>query len=205
MKPNNNIDHERKFVFVHNPKAAGTSFRSWLGLSGKTNHIFPSKSVTKEIWDNYTIIVVVRNPITRLISSYKYHTNPEYLGGIYTKYPDLHSWSIEKYFDVFSTKEKFIIAPQSRYVTHNKSDKKPDFLLKMETLQMSELGEKLNIRGVPTIKNNAQNDVEVELSTALETKIVDFFGEDYVNFDYTPPKKLFFAKYLQRFGINVKI
>lgn len=54
--------------FGHNPKAAGMSFRKWLGFDGPGNHGVPTVNTPYELWNEYTVITTVREPLDRALS-----------------------------------------------------------------------------------------------------------------------------------------
>ena len=80
------ISHKRKFIFVHIPKNAGRSICQHLrsvepnpilihGIEGKADHAKPKniiESLGKSVWDEYFKFCFVRDPWSRLLSSYEY-------------------------------------------------------------------------------------------------------------------------------------
>lgn len=129
-----NIDCERKIIFIHNPKTAGTSLRNLFGMHGQILHYTPGFLVNKNMWEDFFVVTSVRNPIDRFISSYNYHTSEPYKGAYLAKYPNLKTWSPEKYFEIFKN-EPFAIIPQYRYMQHPHSEKQPDFVLRFEDIE----------------------------------------------------------------------
>jgi hypothetical protein len=186
------VNHQKKFIFVHNPKVAGTSLRRLLGLKGDISHLTPGLLVPKELWEEYFVIVAVREPVERLISSYNYHTSERYDGFYLKQYPDIKSWTIEKYFDIFS-KEPFGVIPQVNYLTHPLSDKKPDFIIRYENLDhdvarlMTVL--KLNHKELPLLNDsgNSVNKLKSISNKKLLNKLVSFYREDYRKLGYPLP------------------
>jgi len=68
-----NISHEHKCIFVHIPKAAGTSVKMALNLPGRGHP--PWQYFTEnfpEEWNSYIKFTVVRNPWDRVVSAYCY-------------------------------------------------------------------------------------------------------------------------------------
>ena len=67
------VDHKRKLIFVHIPKNAGTSIEKHCEMDD-TGHknwkYYYSKYVTE--WNEYTSFAVIRDPIDRFISCYRY-------------------------------------------------------------------------------------------------------------------------------------
>lgn len=74
------INHEKRLIFIHIPKTAGTSIYKSLGVKNSSfnNKFEAHKSIEchkkqyKEYWDSYLKFTVVRDPIDRFISAYKY-------------------------------------------------------------------------------------------------------------------------------------
>lgn len=129
------IDHDRKLLFIHIPKTGGTSLTSVLfPRQGETQH-FPASDLPKEQWENYFTFAFVRNPYERILSSYTYHVKSGYRGVFARKFPRLKSMSFQEYLETFvvpMTSPNFY--SQVRYVTHDQSEKKIDFVGRFERL-----------------------------------------------------------------------
>jgi hypothetical protein len=78
------IDHERKIILIHIPKCAGSSVeqlivgKDWWFIDPPTKHLTAQQMrqhYGENVWNTYYKIVVIRNPWTRLISSYLWHKN----------------------------------------------------------------------------------------------------------------------------------
>lgn len=59
----------RPVIFIHNPKAGGTSLGKYLGVKRRT-HVFPRDRLSERIWESTYSIVVVRDPFERFLSCY---------------------------------------------------------------------------------------------------------------------------------------
>jgi hypothetical protein len=75
----------RRAIFIHVPKAAGTSLRAVLGGYGRTTHLTPGYLCSKAAWANRVTIVAVRHPLKRFASSYRYHVLSDYRGALLTQ------------------------------------------------------------------------------------------------------------------------
>jgi len=130
-----NVLHERKLIFIHNPKCAGTSVKRALGMPAGTmaDHRIPSSLVHRKTWESYFSFVVVRNPFERLVSAYAYHTSPSYRGFFTKRYPQLKELDLPTYFDLMR-KEPTAIRPQVDYIAHGRSLKLVDRICRMERL-----------------------------------------------------------------------
>jgi hypothetical protein len=130
-----NVLHDRKLIFVHNPKCAGTSIKRVLGIPTgyAADHRIPAYMVHRRTWEEYFSFVVVRNPFERLVSSFTYHTSPTYDGFFIKRYPHLKELDLKAYFELMR-KEPTAIRPQVDYVEHKRSDKSVDRICRMEHL-----------------------------------------------------------------------
>ncbi len=62
----------RQVIFIHNPKAGGTSLGRLLGVK-RRSHAFPSHRINTRNWHACFSIVAVRDPFDRFISGYFDH------------------------------------------------------------------------------------------------------------------------------------
>ncbi|WP_375577893.1 sulfotransferase family 2 domain-containing protein [Marivirga tractuosa] len=186
-----NVLNSKEIIFIHNPKAAGNSLIKLLGIELKegesTSHQTPSFLVNKRTWESYFSVLVVRHPIDRLISSYNYHTKESYQGHFLQKYPELHQFSFEKYFEVFS-KEPYAIRPQIDYSNHIMSSKRVDFVLKFENLEndVEQLCSKLDISNVsvPHLNQSKRKEIDYFKDESFKQKVINFYKKDFEYFDY---------------------
>lgn len=183
---NPNICNERGIVFVHNPKAAGMSFRKWLGFDGPVNHGVPTVNTPYELWNKYSVIVTVRDPIERALSCYRFLTHESYTGIFSKVYPNLSSWDPLTFFRTFINEQLFILAGQYKYTEHFQSNKRPDYLFKFEDMDVSELAANLNIQEPFPRVNVGKNKAMVDLSEDLYLSLIDHYKVDYLLFDYRP-------------------
>lgn len=181
-----NTCHRRKLHFVHNPKAAGMSFRKWLGLDNGVNHGFPTSNTPVEIWNAYTTIVVVRDPIERALSGYRHLTGEDYTGAFRRLYPDLPSWDPLTFFSRMFNEQIFVVGPQFKYAMHLHSNKAPDFLLKFENLDTSELANRLKIQEPFPKENVTKSRFRVPVSEDLYLALIQHYRVDYLLYNYRP-------------------
>ncbi|NHK32400.1 MAG: sulfotransferase family protein [Asgard group archaeon] len=186
---NINVDHARKLIFVHIPKTAGTSVKKALNLSIETaSHEPPTLLVHKKTWENYFSFTIVRHPVERLLSSYYYHTNKNYTGSYYRKFPDLHNFTFQDYFRVFSQLNAHALIPQINFIKHKYSNKPIDIICKFSNLieDLKPILDKLHINlDIPHLNKGVYkkaNKIEIDQDT-LE-KIHEFYKEDYITFGF---------------------
>lgn len=186
------IDRRRKFIFVHNPKAGGTSLRDILSLpkNGVYSHNTPTFLVSKEDWENLFSITVVRNPLDKFISAYFFICNKNYEGYFRRKYPEIYSFTPRQFFETFKN-ELFITIPQYRYSRHFLSTKPVDFVIRLEHLErdlqlLSKMtGIKLKKGKRAPHLNNRKYDKNIILKDKKLVKDVqDYYHSDYQIFGY---------------------
>jgi hypothetical protein len=187
-----NIVTKKKIIFIHNPKAAGNTLMEILGIKLKkgesTSHQTPTYLVNKKKWETYFSILAVRHPIDRLISAYNYHTKPSYQGYFLSKYPELHSFTFEQYFNVFS-KEPNTIMPQVEYTRHLMSSKKVDFIIRYENLQedVDRLCDTLNMEKypLPHLNKSPKKQIDYFENESLKERVLNYYKEDFEYFNYS--------------------
>jgi len=86
-----NISDKHHCIFVHIPKAAGTSIKQALQLSGQGHPTWLNFAQwTPNHWRDYLTFAVVRDPYERFVSAYRYARMPEsYWHGKANPHPDL--------------------------------------------------------------------------------------------------------------------
>jgi len=75
------IDHNKKLIFVQIPKNASTSICNYFG--GPNQFVYDKKWTEyqihfQEYWNDYIKFAVIRNPIDRFISAYKFIRSTDY-------------------------------------------------------------------------------------------------------------------------------
>jgi hypothetical protein len=170
------ISHKHKCIFVHIPKAAGTSIenvfmedlslnmdnRHALLLGESTNktigprrvsHLLAKEYVTlhfisQELFDSYYKFAFVRNPYDRLYSTYKYRKFDDYIS--FDTYIKL---KLEKF--ITSQKEGFFFKPQYEYL-YEAGNCLVDFIGKFENLEhdFNAVMNKLNLSHLPLKHHN---------------------------------------------------
>lgn len=162
------------------------SFRKWLGLDKGVNHGFPSTNTPVDIWNAYTVITVVRDPIERALSGYRHLTSETYAGAFRKVYPDLPTWDPLTFFSRMFNEQIFVVGPQFKYAMHLHSNKPPDFLLKFEDLDTTELANRLNISEPFPRENVAVSRYHVPLPEDLYLALIRHYRVDYLLFEYRP-------------------
>jgi len=129
------VHRSYKFIFIHNPKVAGTSIRNSFNPMGykvlnKGNKLpidwWPHSSASQvkkrvgdEIWNEYFKFAFVRNPYDRCISFYFYHQSPTYArvqGHTHSTIKAAKKPFKEWLGDQLYNKENMVAIPQSAYI-----------------------------------------------------------------------------------------
>ena len=183
-----NVDLARGLVFVHNPKVMGTSLKSLLGLPiDNADHRFPTVMVSKRIWEESTTIVAVRHPIDRFVSSFHFHCRSDYDGGYLARFPDLKTWTMERYFETMTTQCPNVIAPQWKYTLHMDSECPPDFLIRFENSEpeVERLRKQLGVSQL-LMRMNQRTKPPPPLDASMRERLVVYYQRDFNQFGYTP-------------------
>ena len=186
-----NLNETEGILFVHNPKVAGNSLHRFIWGDNErryTSHRTPTFLVTKQMWETNVSIVAVRHPFDRLISSYSYHTKPEYQGYFSKKLPKLKEMTLEEYFDFFKN-VPYVIMPQYYYTRHFLSKKEVDYILRFEDLEndIKEVSQKLrlNYHEIPHLNASKRSKANLIISDSLKQKIINYYRKDFDLLGYT--------------------
>src|SRR5580704_3284299 len=131
------IDHQRKLLFVHIARTAGTSIEiallgeDWWKIEPETKHLSARQArlyYGEEIWRNYTTFAVVRNPWDRFVSMWT-------IGYWYGKDTHLQGVKPTSFGEFLRTLKPH---PAEKYDTLHQNqilDEELNFVLKFENLQ----------------------------------------------------------------------
>ena len=191
------ICHERKLIFIHIPKNAGTSIIKAMGvenmLMDKT--IEEYKEHYNEYWDKYTKFTVVRDPIDRFISAYKFArmkesgwfsaTGEEGLGK-HTHYELCNKMDINEYTTYLYKNRKEYNRwniPQTFIISNKNNEIEIDYFVRFENLQ--EDLKKIDIESIQKLNSSKIDDDKViQLTKKSKMKLYKIYDIDYKNFNY---------------------
>tara|TARA_Y100000004_G_C8946508_1_gene426496 strand:+ start:597 stop:1205 length:609 start_codon:yes stop_codon:yes gene_type:complete len=191
------ICHERKLIFIHIPKNAGTSIIKAMGvenmLMDKT--VKEYKEHYDEYWDRYKKFTVVRDPIDRFISAYKFarmkesgwfsasgkdglekHAHyelcnkmdiNEYTSYLYKNRKEYNRWNI----------------PQTFIILNENSEIEIDYYVRFENLQKDL--KKIGIENIQKLNSSKiEDDKVIRLTRKSKNMLYEIYDVDYKNFNY---------------------
>lgn len=199
------INHEKKLIFIHIPKNAGTSIIKAMGIE----NIFLDKTIDeykehyKNYWKDYLKFTVVRDPIDRFISAYKFARMDESGWFSATGQEDLekhahyeicNSMDINAYVSfLYKNPENFNrwVIPQT-FIIKNKNKKiEIDYFARFENL-IEDL-KKIDIENIERLNFSKINDEKmIELTKKSKNMLYEIYDVDYKNFSYSKDVKSMF-------------
>ena len=191
------INHEKKLIFIHIPKNAGTSIIKSMGVENiyfdKT--IEQYKEYYKDYWIKYTKFTVIREPIDRFISAYKFARMKE--SGWFSAtgeeglrkhdhYDLCNKMNINEYVEYIYTHPrelKWWIIPQSWIITDANQKIEIDYFVKYENL-LEDL-QKIDMNNLEKLNTSKIEDVSfIQLSKKSKSLLSEIYDIDYKNFHY---------------------
>lgn len=173
-----------KVIHIHIPKTAGTSIRRAIFGSEVIKHV-KAGQIDQELWENLPSLTIVRHPMERFISNYKYHVESKYGGILMKRNPDLKSLSLTAYAERF-VGTSALLESQKSYIHRSDSAKSTvDYLIRFEDIAtelprvFKELHINLELEKVK-VGSKAQPEVPEEVKKIVE----DYYAEDYELFGY---------------------
>ena len=190
------INHEKKLIFVHIPKNAGTSIIKAMGAE----NIFFDKTLEeykehyREYWDKYKKFTVVRDPIDRFISAYKFArmresswfsaTGEEGLEK-HTHHEICNKFDINEYVKFIYDKREYNrwIIPQTVFISNIENEIEIDYIIRYENL--SEGLKKIGIDNIQKLNSSKIDDTSlISLTKKSKNMLHRIYYSDYQNFSY---------------------
>jgi hypothetical protein len=203
------INHEKKLIFIHIPKNAGTSIIKAMGVENlyidKT--IEEYKENYKDYWKKYQKFTVIRDPIDRFTSAYKFArmnesgwfsaTGEEGLTK-HDHYDICNQMNINEYIEHIYNHPKELnrwIIPQSWVIANENQKIEIDYYVRYENIL-----EDLKKIGIDTLEKLNTSKIEdeslIQLTEKSKTLLSQIYGIDYKNFHYQKPVPSLTYQYL---------
>ena len=201
------INHEKKLIFIHIPKNAGTSIIKAMGVNNRYFDvgIKEYKEHYGDYWDKYKKFTVVREPIDRFISAYKFARMDESGWFSATGKEDLrkhphyklcNEMNINEYIShLYKNSEKMItrwIYPQTFVISNENGEREIDYYVRYENL-LEDL-QKIGIDKIEKLNSSKIKDEQViELTKKSKNILYEIYDIDYQNFSYIKDTKQIFS------------
>ena len=200
------INHEKKLIFIHIPKNAGTSIMK--AIATGLDDIFMDKSIEEykehyqDYWKDYKKFAVIRDPIDRFISSYKFSRMKE--SGWFSAtgeeglkkhqhYDLCNSMDINEYIlYIYKNPKEFNrwIFPQTFHLLNKDNKIEIDYYVRYENL----IADLKNI-GIDSIErlnsSKIDNDKIIKITKKSKQMLYKIYDIDYQNFPYTKDVNIF--------------
>jgi chondroitin 4-sulfotransferase 11 len=200
------INHEKKLIFIHIPKNAGTSIIKALGVENlcMDKTIEQYKEHYGDYWNEYKKFTVVREPIDRFISAYKFARMDE--SGWFSAtgeeglekhhhYELCNEMNINEYVSyLYKNPEKFNrwISPQTFIISNENGEKEIDYYVRYENL-LEDL-QKIGIDKIEKLNSSKIKDEKtIELTKKSKNILYEIYDIDYQNFSYIKDTKQLFS------------
>lgn len=186
---------KNKAIFIHIPKAAGTSVRIAIGESTKGRQHLPwwvYKQASSKRFDDYFKFAFVRDPLDRAYSGYKYlksggnQRNDVLIANYLKRYDCFNDFAFAELW----TKSMLyhpLFRPQSWYLCDWDGAVRVDYVGKFENIQsdFKVVSDALHLTDFDRLEvtNRSKKDIEI-ISTETRMLILDLYRDDYNIFGY---------------------
>lgn len=183
------INHDKKLIFVQIPKNASTSICTYFG--GPNQFVYDKKWTEYQehfgnYWNEYTKFAVVRNPVDRFISSYKFIREGNYNilqmnfnGDSNTNINEFLDFVVENYANIVTP----ILKPQHYFICDENDVIMVDKLIRYENLDV-EL-ESIGIVGLDLLNQSTIDNQElINLNQESIDKLNILYKKDFEIFNY---------------------
>lgn len=200
------INHEKKLIFIHIPKNAGTSIIKAMGVE----NLYMDKSIEEykehyeDYWNSYTKFTVVRDPMDRFISAYKFARMKE--SGWFSatgeeglekhhQYEICNSMNINEYISHLHKNPKEFnrwTIPQTFILENENKKMEIDYFVRYENL-LEDL-KKIGIDKIEKLNSSKIDDVNcIHVEKKSKQKIYEIYDIDYHKFNYKKDIKELFT------------
>lgn len=178
------VSIQHAVIHLHIPKTAGTAIRHSLFGSSVIKHV-PACEIPLAFWEVLPSLAVIRHPLDRFVSSYKYHVKSPYRGVLLKRHPDLKTLSLSDYASRFIGKSNLLMC-QKDFISRNDSSKKiVDHLIRFENLDddLSRVFKELDISiEIKPTKVGVKDSIDVP--KGVQKLVEKFYAKDFDAFGY---------------------
>lgn len=191
------INHEKKLIFIHIPKNAGTSIIKAMGVENfyMDKTIEQYKEHYQDYWNDYIKFTSIRDPIDRFISAYKFArmdqsgwfsaTGEEGLEK-HHHYDLCNSMNINEYTSyIYKNPKEFDrwIIPQTFIISNENKEIEIDYYVRYENL-LEDL-KKIGIENIEKLNTSRiEDDKVIQLTRKSKNMLYEIYDIDYQNFSY---------------------
>lgn len=173
----------KEFQFIHIPKCAGTSIVKSLGVIDPGHYTYSDLVKMKVVRGDEPVIVVVRDPVDRIISTYNYakkaqkKNGPNPLSWI-AKYHTLNDFVL-KGLNERNVKNNYFLMPCYSYIEGCNKDNIN--LINFDNLQpeFEEMANNLGLQYKPLTKENSSERKKEPMSQEVIAKLRKLYFSDY--------------------------
>ena len=219
------INNTHRFIYIHIPKTAGSSITKYFSVLsrycdleiggtefgegvqepyrnrfGISKHITATSLLQKigvDDWRSFYTFTIVRNPISRCVSTFNFLKRWKGAGEKFNKsfdqFINFEDFVLSGFWDETDGPDS-IFLPQSRWVyTKNQKEILVNFIGKMENLDLSlsRVTSELKIvnlltQDIPHVNQGKAAITSIDFSEKVIEKILRKYSEDFSNFGYDP-------------------
>jgi hypothetical protein len=200
------INHEKKLIFIHIPKNAGTSIIKTMGVENlyMDKTIEEYKEHYQDYWNDYKKFTSIRDPIDRFISAYKFARMKE--SGWFSAtgeeslekhhhYDLCNSMDINEYTSyIYKNPKEFNrwIIPQTFHILNKDNEIEIDYYVRYENL-LEDL-KKIGIDAIEKLNSSKIDDDNIiQLTRKSKNMLYEIYDIDYQNFSYNKDIKSMFS------------
>lgn len=190
------INHEKKLIFIHIPKNAGTSIIECLGHENLLMDVPLSeyKKKYEKYWNIYTKFAVVRDPIDRFISTYKFILTKEsswfsFSGsdGLekHNHYDICNLLDINQYINYIYHNPQEVniwLHNQNKFLRNENNEIEIDLILYYENLK--EDLQKISINNIKWLNKSDDIPNKITLTNKSKYLLSEIYDDDYQIFGY---------------------
>lgn len=186
-------------IFIHIPKAAGTSILTTLSSNNVIyrdhSSWFDYSRYNNIKFKNYYKFTIVRNPYSRIVSAYTYLKNGGnkvddlYFKDLFEKENMTFEKFVLEYLDEYKIHEHILFKPQYLFIFDYKHNKQVDFIGKYENIDSDiyNIFKRINIKQKLKEENKTERKKEIEeyyTNKEVLNKVLSLYKKDFELLEY---------------------